>query len=191
MLDSDDAWAATKIEQQLTALNANPNYKLCHTNEIWYRHGRRVNPMQKHTKKGGWIFQHCLPLCAISPSSVMIHKDIIEEVGLFDTSLPACEDYDLWLRITSRHPVLYIADPLTIKYGGHDDQLSRQHWGMDRFRIKALQKIIASHHLKPADRAAAITILKQKINVYLKGARKRNKFTEISHYEKILADIPN
>lgn len=184
-LDSDDEWFIDKLSLQIQYLQAHPDYKICHSDEIWIRNGQRVNAMKKHAKRGGWIFQHCLPLCAISPSSVIVYGSILDQIGTFDESLPACEDYDLWLRLTSRFPVLFIDQPLINKYGGHEDQLSRQYWGMDRFRIKALQKILNSDHLNPEDRTAATTQLLKKITVYLKGARKRNKYTEIVYYETL------
>lgn len=172
LLDSDDAWQPQKLERQVEAFQAQNEYRLCHTDEIWIRSGKRVNQMNKHAKRGGWIFQHCLPLCAISPSSVLIHRNLLDDVGLFDETLPACEDYDLWLRIAAKHPVLYLNEPLITKYGGHDDQLSRRHWGMDRFRIQALEKIINHGELNADDRRAALAILEQKLNILLTGARK-------------------
>lgn len=184
LLDSDDAWQTDKLEKQLAAISAS-DYRLCHTDEIWYRNQVRVNPMHKHKKRGGWIFQYCLPLCCISPSSVLIHRSVFDEVGLFDTSLPACEDYDLWLRICARMPVLYIDEMLTIKYGGHADQLSRHYWGMDRFRIQALRKIIDSRVLNPDDERAARQTLCDKITIFIKGARKHNN-PESEDYAKLL-----
>ena len=112
--------------------------------------------MHKHAKAGGWIYTHCLPLCAISPSAVLIHRSIFDCVGLFNEQLPACEDYDLWLRICARFPVHFIPEPLIIKYGGHDDQLSRRYWGMDRFRIQALEDILASGVLTEEHRQATL-----------------------------------
>ncbi len=185
-LDSDDEWLPDKLEKQMTALLDQPQLKICHTEEIWIRNGRRVNAKRKHTKQGGWIFRHCLPLCAMSPSSIIIHRSIFEHVGLFDESLPACEDYDLWLRITARYPVLFIEQPLIIKYGGHLDQLSRKYWGMDRFRITALQKIIDTPGLRQQDRQAAIAMLVDKLNIYLQGATKRGKQQEIQTCQELL-----
>ncbi len=138
-LDSDDAWHQNKINQQLQAISEAENYNVCHTNEIWYRNNCRVNAMDKHQKQGGWILQENLQRCLISPSSVLIHRSVFKTIGNFDESLPACEDYDLWLRICSQMPVLYLEEALTMKYGGHEDQLSKRYWGMDRFRIQALQ----------------------------------------------------
>ncbi|GAG75344.1 unnamed protein product, partial [marine sediment metagenome] len=135
--------------------------------------------MNKHQKKGGFIFEDCLPLCTICPSSILILNTIFSEIGLFDETLPACEDYDLWLRLTAKYPVLYLNEKLTIKYGGHDDQLSKQYWGMDRFRIKALNKIIQQGNLSSENLSTAIQMMQHKIQVYLKGARKRNKTAEV------------
>ncbi len=184
-LDSDDAWQPTKLEQQMNALN-HSDQQICHTEELWIRNGIRVNPMRKHQKSGGDIFKHCLPMCAISPSSVIIHRDIFDEIGLFDESLPACEDYDLWLRICAKHSVLFIEEPLTIKYGGHPDQLSQKYWGMDRFRIQALEKILNSNSLTEENRKAATEILIKKIRIYLNGAIKRGKKDEIIYYQNLL-----
>ncbi len=180
LLDSDDSWQPDKLERQIEALSRNSEYKICHTNETWYRHGKLLNQQKKHEKRGGLIFQHCLPLCVISPSSVMIKKEIIDNVGLFDETLPACEDYDMWLRITCKYPVLFLDEALTNKFGGHDDQLSQKYWGMDRFRIVALEKRIESGDLNDIDRMAAIKMLQKKIAIFLKGAKKhgRNEYCE-------------
>jgi glycosyltransferase involved in cell wall biosynthesis len=172
-LDSDDEWLPRKLERQLQAMEECPGVLLCHTNEIWIRNGRRVNPMKKHQKFGGRIFEKALPLCVISPSSVLLDRRLFDEVGLFDESLPACEDYDLWLRVCARFPVLFVDEPLIVKHGGHEDQLSRRHWGMDRFRIQALKKILAEPDLPDDYRSAAEAMLARKVEIFTRGARKR------------------
>lgn len=186
-LDSDDEWLPDKLSRQWEALKNNPEMKICHTDEIWIRNGRRVNPRKKHLKSGGWIFQKCLPLCCISPSSVVIHQSVFDWVGLFDETLPVCEDYDFWLRVTSQFPVLYVDEPLTVKYGGHEDQLSEKFWGMDRFRIRALQKILTAGILSREDRNAAQATLAEKLHIFIQGARKRGRWEEAEAYEKKFA----
>ncbi|MDH3377689.1 MAG: glycosyltransferase [Gammaproteobacteria bacterium] len=183
-LDSDDEWLPTKLERQLTQLHAAPAYRVGHCNEIWIRSGQRVNPKHKHRKFGGWIFQQCLPLCAISPSAVLVHRDVFADIGLFDETLPACEDYDLWLRLCARYPVQFIDTALLVKYGGHADQLSSRYEAMDRFRIKALEKIIEAPYLAPSDRTAALTILLEKIAVYVHGAEKRGRHEAVRDYRE-------
>lgn len=187
-LDDDDQWLPKKLELQVEAVRSNPGYRLCHGDEIWIRNGRRVNPMHKHRKQGGWIYPDCLPLCVISPSAVMIRKDLFVDVGVFDVSLPACEDYDLWLRICAHEPVLYIDEALITKYGGHPDQLSRKHWGMDRFRIQSLENIIADGRLTEANRQHTVEMLVTKLRIYTRGAQKRGKHDEAQQYGQRLAE---
>ena len=182
LLDSDDYWLEGKLARQLTAIAEQPELRLCHTEEIWIRNGVRVNPMKKHQKSGGSIYQRCLPLCCISPSSVLIHRTVFDEVGLFDETLPACEDYDLWLRVCAREAVLFLDEPLLVKTGGHEDQLSRKYWGMDRFRIRALEKILVSERLTPSDREATLSLLVRKLEILLNGAKKRDNRELLAAY---------
>ena len=184
-LDSDDTWSPDKLAMQMALLRFQPDLLACHTEEIWIRNGRRVNPMQKHAKPAGWIFRRCLPLCCVSPSSVLLHRAVFESVGNFDETLPACEDYDLWLRVFQQYPIGLVESPLVTKYGGHADQLSRRYWGMDRFRVKALEKILRKDQLSHAHREECIKVLKQKCDILIGGFEKRGNFEEAEHYRCI------
>ena len=176
LLDSDDAWAETKIERQAFKLEKkNFSCRITHTEEIWLKDGQRINPKKKHKKSGGFIFEKCLPLCCISPSSVLLHRTLFNDYGFFDEKLPACEDYDMWLRLCAFEEVLFVEEALTIKYGGHADQLSRAFWGMDRFRVQALEKLINSAKLSKTQRSQALEMLVKKIEILLLGAKKREK----------------
>ena len=146
-LDSDDEWLSNKLHEQVIAIESNPKIKFFHTNEIWIRNGVRVNQMKKHKKYGGYIFEKCLDMCRVSPSSVLIQKEVFDNIGVFDESLRVCEDYDLWLRITSKYPVVFLDVPLIYKYGGHADQLSKVKDGIESYRIQSLEKIINSGFL--------------------------------------------
>ena len=182
LLDSDDEWLPGKLSSQTALLESQPDCRICHTEEIWVRDGRRVDPMKKHAKQGGRIFQRCLPLCVISPSSVLIHRTMFDDCGLFDETLPACEDYDLWLRICATEAVGFVDQPQIIKYGGHPDQLSRRHWGMDRFRVLALEKILRQNSLADNDRLACLRMLEKKSGILAQGAAKRGRHAEAQHY---------
>jgi len=186
-LDSDDEWKPGKLQAQLDFFSKNPEVRICQTEEIWIRNGKRVNPMKKHKKFGGRIFEKCLPLCIVSPSAVMMHRSLFEDVGLFDEALPACEDYDLWLRVAAKFPVGLIETPYVIKYGGHADQRSHEFPAMDRFRIHSLRKILESGSLSETQTRETKQMLEQKSEIYLQGARKRGKTVEYRHCEE--ADV--
>lgn len=188
-LDSDDRWFKNKLAVQMNAINESPEHKLCHCDEHWIRNGKRVNPMNKHQKHGGFIFEHCLPLCAISPSAVLIHQSLFEEVGMFDETLPACEDYDLWLRTCAKYPALFVDQALLEKTGGHEDQLSRKHWGMDRFRLHALAKLIRGHTLNTEQLALTNSVFNQKYDIMINGALKRDNTEFAEELERLYRDL--
>ncbi len=184
-LDSDDYWLPGKLKTQIDFFDSNPETVICQTEEIWIRNGKRVNPKKVHQKPSGRIFKASLALCLVSPSAVMLRKSLFNTIGGFDETLPACEDYDLWLRISSRYPVHLIETPLIIKTGGHPDQLSRMP-GLDRYRIKAIEKLLSTGGLTESRRAAAITTLRQKAAIYAGGCRKRGKIKEARHFENLI-----
>ncbi len=184
-LDSDDLWLPAKLERQVAILDQHSDVPLCHTEEIWIRRGVRVNQKKKHQKYGGHIFPYCLPLCVISPSSAMVRRSLFEEIGYFDETLPACEDYDLWLRITTRYPIHFIDTPLIMKRGGHDDQLSAQYWGIDRFRIQALEKLLQIGELTSEQREQTLQELRRKCEIMANGCVKRQKIKECEHYRQL------
>ena len=130
------------------------------------------------------IFEDCLPLCIVSPSAVMMHRSLFDLAGLFDEKLPACEDYDLWLRISCRYPIYLIDTPLIIKRGGHADQLSKAS-RLDRFRIQALQKLLESDLLTESQYDKALQTLIYKCRIYSKGCFKHGRTQEADYYEKL------
>ena len=189
LLDSDDYWLKEKLHVQMEFIEQNPGIVACQTEEIWKRNGRRVNPKRRHRKPSGNIFAQSLKLCLVSPSSVILRKSLFDEVGLFDETLPAAEDYDLWLRITCRYPVFLIDKELVVKEGGHDDQLSRRFIGMDRFRIRAIVKLIQSGILTLDQKRAAIEELSTKCRIYGTGCIKRGRKKEGDFYISLLERI--
>ncbi len=185
-LDSDDEWLPHKLEKQIHFMKDNPKIKIIHTEEIWIRRGIRVNPKKKHQKMGGHIYEQCLPLCRISPSSVLIHESVFHEVGNFDKSFPVCEDYDMWLRIAAKFEIGYIKTPCVIKHGGHEDQLSQKYRKMDEYRVSSLIKMLNDNNLGIKSKEATVKMLEEKCLILIQGAIKRNNETIADKHRKII-----
>lgn len=183
-LDSDDLWLPQKLSIQIYFFNTNPEALICQTEEKWIRNGIFVNPKKRHRKLSGNIFEPSIYLCLVSPSAVMIKRSLFEKTGMFDESLPACEDYDMWLRVSCRYPVYLIDTPLIIKRGGHDDQLSRSS-GLDKYRIQSLKKIIESNLLTDEQTMAAVKVLKEKCDIYANGCLKRGRMEKVLYYNDL------
>jgi glycosyltransferase involved in cell wall biosynthesis len=177
-LDSDDLWLPQKLARQLEYLAGNRQFMICQTEELWMRQGRRWNPKKYHRKPSGHCFPSLLERCMVSPSAVMVHRAVLAEVGGFDEGLPACEDYDLWLRIGVRHPIGLVPEALVIKRGGHPDQLSATTTALDRYRIRALAKLLRAAPLDAEQHRLALAVLRRKCQVYAQGCIKRGRLEE-------------
>ena len=174
-LDSDDVWHKDKLRQQKQYLHLNPHLQAVHNNELWYRCGKHVNQSKIHQKAGGYIFSSCLSRCVISPSAIMIKKSLIKQLGMFNEQLPVCEDYALWLHLTAKLQVGFIDMPLTIKHGGHADQLSKKYPVMDYYRILALHDM-AKQPLTNEQHTLLKRELCHKAKIVLSGYLKHSNF---------------
>jgi glycosyltransferase involved in cell wall biosynthesis len=184
-LDSDDYWHPRKLQLQLEEMERSPLYRLIYTDEIWIRRGIRVNQKKIHRKYDGWIYDKCLPLCIISPSSALMRRQLLEDYGGFDQELPVCEDYELWLRISAREPVRFLPRPLIYKTGGHADQLSHSLWGMDRFRVQALIKTCEAGFLTPQQKEWTAAEIVRKADILSLGYRNRGKPEEARAFSEL------
>ncbi len=182
-LDSDDLWLKDKIQVQMSYLKAFPEARFCLTEEIWVRHGRRVNQRRRHQKYSGRVLDRVLPLCLLSLSSALFRRRLFEEVGEFDESLPVCEDYDLGLRIALRYPYHFLPAPLIVKRGGHPDQLSKKYWGLDRWRVQALEKALELATAE-TDKALIRAEIIKKCRVLVGGFLKRDCLEEADYYQQ-------
>ncbi|MBI2567693.1 MAG: glycosyltransferase family 2 protein [Candidatus Schekmanbacteria bacterium] len=184
LLDSDDYWTADKLAAQIDHVARHPGTLILQSQDRWIRNDRAANPKGYHAKRGGWIYRDCLPRCIVSSSDVLIRRELLEREGGFDETLPACEDYDLYLRIASIAPIGLCEHVGTVKRGGHADQLSRRFWGMDRFRVRALIKMLG-RPLSDPDRAATVATLDQKLRILTMGARKRGNVAGAAEWEEL------
>lgn len=188
-LDSDDLWMEDKLLRQREFMARHPELKICQTEEIWIRNGRRHNPRRYHRKPQGDCFELLLERCLVSPSAVMVHRRLLAEVGGFDETLPACEDYDLWLRIGCRYPLGLLDQALVIKRGGHADQLSATVPALDRYRIRALSKLLRTEPLTDLQRASVMEVLRRKCKIYAEGCRKRGRLAEADAVQALPAQL--
>jgi glycosyltransferase involved in cell wall biosynthesis len=181
-LDSDDLWMPEKLARQSAFMRRNSGFAISQTGETWLRDNRRVNPAHRHRKRPGDIFADALHTCLISPSAVILRRELLDEVGGFDDDMAACEDYDLWLRILARHEVGLLDEPLAVRRAGHPGQLSASVAALDRFRILALAKLLADASLDAAKRAASAEVMAGKCLIYGRGLARRGRLEDAAFF---------
>ena len=185
-LDSDDEWLPHKLKSQVDFIKSNPGIRFVHSNEIWVRNGVRVNPKKKFDKSNEDIFRRSLQTCLISPSTVMMRRDLLEQHGLFNEEFIICEDYDLWLKVLTNEEVGFIPDYLVTKHGGHTDQLSTRYPAMDYWRIKSLITLSNSLNLNPIKKEQIILEIEKKAPILLAGYEKHQNFEELKNLTELL-----
>lgn len=188
-LDSDDEWLPHKLKEQIQFLNENKHLKIVYGEELWVRNGKRVNQKAIHKKSGGWIFKACVEQCLIGPSSVLIEKSFFLELQGFNEQFIVCEDYDLWLRISSIAEIGFLSKPQIIKHGGHADQLSTRFFAMDLWRLKSMAAILASRNLSKDDRLCVVESMKQRGSILMQGYQKHGNTSDYILVEKMLQEL--
>ena len=170
-LDNDDYWLPDHIERLCKTHAEAPFYYWLQSPEQWIRHGKPVMPQRHHIKVAGWIFDAACQRCMVSPSAVLIRRDWLLAHGGFQTQLPACEDYDLWLSLSRELPIGLSPIPTVVKYGGHADQLSHRYLAMDIYRLASLiRHLLSEHH--PVYQKKILATIQNKFKILYRGAQK-------------------
>lgn len=148
-LDSDDLWHADKIEKQVRALaDADPNVAMVYAGLRHFDGEGRVKhtfvPYLEGDLSDALYGQNLL----CSASSFMIRKDVLERIGGFDESLPSCQDWDLWLRL-SREAHFAAVPELLVDY---DDSERARISMSQRDRFLGHCAILRKHTAKEAER---------------------------------------
>ena len=138
-LDADDRLLPIALETGVECLHMGPDYAFASGHHSVIRMDGSLKPLPSkpcvvrdhylELLRGNYIGMH---------ATVMYRRSVFETVGLFDTSLKACEDYDLYLRITRKAPV-YCHDKITAEYRHHDANMSRDRALMLKFSLKVLR----------------------------------------------------
>lgn len=185
-LDSDDEWAPTKLERQWDWHGNHAEVRISQVKERWVRHGAPVAKPGHWEPGEGDLFAASVERCSIGPSCVMMHRSLWEESGGFDPRFRVCEDYALWLRITSLEWVGKLpGDALVEKEGGGSDQLSRTTPAMDRYRVVALLETLSREPLSGEQRDLVIDGVRKRGRILAQGAAKRGQEERASLYRTL------
>jgi len=117
--DDDDWWIPTKLEKCLQCFHKDSTIGIVCSNEFIFinnNFSKNNYSLLQEIYKDQYIDLEKLFIGGniISGSTVVIHKECFEEVGLYDESLRYLytEDYHLWLRMSAKFPIFFICEPL-------------------------------------------------------------------------------
>lgn len=126
-LDSDDTWVAQKAAIQMQWLAERPDFGLCLCDVMLFDTGGGP-PVRSHRRAqlpvDGFILDHVLRRPSLLPSTMVVRRDLFEEVGGFDETLRTAEDLDLHLKLALRTAIGLVTEPLVNRTVGDADALS-------------------------------------------------------------------
>lgn len=189
-LDSDDIWLPKKLEIQINYIKEHPDCNFIHSDELWIRNGKRVNPKNKHQKNHNRLLERSLEFCIISPSTVLMRRNLFLLHSGFDEELIVCEDFDLWNKVLFHEKYIgFIPIPLIEKHGGHDDQLSKKFVAMDYWRIKSLFNLYHSNTIDHSNKELIKNVIISKSELLLKNYLKHQNLKSFEEISNLISSI--
>jgi glycosyltransferase involved in cell wall biosynthesis len=136
-LDADDVWLPGKLQAQRRLLESYPGARMAYGAwHVWSGSDARPTPALlaqlereaadrvKWQGASGWIYPELLLDCVVWTSTVLAHRSLFDEGGVFDPELRIGEDYDLWLRLSRLTPILRVQAPLAL-YRMHPSSITK------------------------------------------------------------------
>ena len=122
-LDSDDLWARDKIDKQLAVLQENPSVDIVHGDEATIDQQGAIISLDNMKRYSGRITRYLLVDNSVSITTALVRRSCFDEMGGFNTSVGVADDYELWLRFSSRY--LFHYEPgIVASYRVMADQIS-------------------------------------------------------------------
>lgn len=134
-LDSDDRWLPEKLEKQIALLNSEDEIGgvYCGLRNVDLLSGKKDTPEPRTYPTGDLLQQLLVHDVTEATSCWIVRKKCFQQVGTFDTDLPARQDWDMWIRLSEKYKIECVPEIL-VEMGNHLGE---------RVRSKAEREILA------------------------------------------------
>jgi glycosyltransferase involved in cell wall biosynthesis len=135
-MDHDDIWLPSKLQRQVEAFEANPDAGMVFCDmEIFGSHASRLTMDQSIIPdRPSFYWFVCHGNFTISASAVMVKKQAMLDIGLFDSRYSICDDFDAWLKVATIAPVVHMPEELA-RYRLHSSNIN---YSVDRLNDNKL-----------------------------------------------------
>jgi glycosyltransferase involved in cell wall biosynthesis len=115
-IDADDEWLPEKLDRQISLLRGNKSLGMVCSHCVISESGSEKNwdMLGNNVPHTGRLFQQLVRNCFVFTPTVVVRRQCLEEIGLFNEALPVSEDLNLWLRIAARWDIAIVPEVLTI-----------------------------------------------------------------------------
>lgn len=181
--DADDVWLPGKLEAQFAAMAAVAGCRMSYAAwQVWVSDTPEPSPAELAALAGaskpgatGWLYPELLLDCVVWTSTVLAHRSVFDEVGVFDTGLRIGEDYDLWLRASRVTPIARVPR-VSALYRQHPASITRSA-PRDNYRGRVVQKALDTWGLAGPDGRLADAA---KVRACLAGSWSEFAYTQLA-----------
>ena len=138
-LDSDDFWEKEKLSLQMPLFIGKVGLVYSGINEV-DTEGRILKTVLPESGMRGDIFRSLLIKNRMTGGTVVVKRKVLNNIGFFDESFRAAENWDLWIRISSKHEVDYVDKPL-VNYLKHSGNMSQD----NRRMVEGMRSVLKKH----------------------------------------------
>lgn len=114
--DSDDVWLSDKLEKQIKRMESENFYVSFCAFKRHYSKGVQIIPDISQRLSGKEVKEKLKTGNIIGTPTLVVHKDVIAKVGMFDEDMPRLQDYEFVIRAAKKFEVCYINEPLVMEY---------------------------------------------------------------------------
>lgn len=178
-LEPDYQWDPDYLKAQVEFFDSRPKTWIVHGRVATSRGGARAR-RAKTTPMSTIPFEDVVAGNQLFASAVVSHRQCLEAHCGFDENLPACEDYDLWVRVAAHVPIYQVPEALVC----NKRNSNLPSWSLDRYRVYALEKAYQSGHLNSIQRHRVADELVHRCDILVEGFKKRKNLERANFYDR-------
>jgi glycosyltransferase involved in cell wall biosynthesis len=175
LLDADDAWVQEKLERQMGRF-ADPDVDIVYSDfSVEYADGttKASYLAERPLATEGEVTEAYIQSRFLFPSSMVLRRDAMEACRLFDETMLACEDVELFTKMTLRGKVALVNEPLMIRTEGTGQNITGNGERLHNYLIRAFQSLLGNVDMPARTRL----VLRQELglNYFRRGFARRNQ----------------
>jgi glycosyltransferase involved in cell wall biosynthesis len=147
-LDADDAWLPTKLAKQVRLFDNDPDLGVVYSRRFVMDAFGKVLTEELRDMARGDVLKEAIQRTIPPFSSTLVRREVFENVGMFDESIPVAIDYDLWLRVALKYRFDYVDEPLLLYRTGHANLSKRSVERLEIVLHRILPKFLSDDSVK-------------------------------------------
>ncbi|GAA3757060.1 glycosyltransferase [Terriglobus aquaticus] len=154
LLDADDAWLPDKLERQMPRFQ-DPAVTIVFTDlSVEYADGSTKPSFlaERPLTCEGDVTDAYIQSRFLFPSAMVFRRDAMEACRLFDETMLACEDVELFTKMTLRGKVAWVNEPLMIRTEGTGQNITGNGEKLQNYLIRAFHSLLGNEPMPQSTR---------------------------------------